>query len=217
MADDIRSKGIPESKISVVTNGCDPEIFRPRENAKEELGWDEETSHIGFVGTLSEWQGVDKVIKALPYIIEKNEKIKFIIVGDGPERDNLEDLVKAQGVESMVEFTGNFPHERVPLYMSAFDVGMNVKHPGIPSSPLKLYEYLACGTPVVGTDNEDFEPLDDDSVGGKANYESPKDIAENIVDVLNRKGPAMSKDARNRAINSSWEKVAEKSLEAAIN
>jgi glycosyltransferase involved in cell wall biosynthesis len=215
VADDVRSSGVAESKLAVVANGCDPDAFSPVDDAKRRLGWDEDATHVGFVGGLNEWHGVGRIVEALPRVLEERPTTRFVVVGDGPSRTDLEERVTEQGVESQVDFLGQVPHEDVPLYMSAFDVGTILKHPEIPGSPLKLYEYLACGTPVVATDDADFDLLDGTTAGEKARYHDTEDVARAIVSLLDAEGDPAA-EARSLALDHSWETVAERVLDAAL-
>ncbi|WP_115865055.1 glycosyltransferase [Halorussus litoreus] len=214
LADEFRSRGVPERKLAVVANGCDTDAFRPVESAKSELGWDDDADHVGFVGGLFAWHGVERVVEALPAVRERRPRTRFVIVGDGPMRAELESLARERGVGEAVEFVGQVPHEEVPLYMSAFDVGTILKHPAIPGSPLKLFEYLACGTPVLATDDADFDLLDGTSAGEKARYHDADDVARAVLTLLDGDADA-SAAARSLALDHSWEKVAERALDAA--
>lgn len=216
LADGLRDRGVPDDKIAVVANGCDTDAFRPLENGRRELGWDEDANYIGFVGGLNEWHGADRIVEALPSVLEAKPRTQFVIVGDGPLRADLEKRVSDSGLDEHVTFVGEVPHEEVPLYMSAFDVGTILKHPNIPGSPLKLFEYLACGTPVVATDDADFDLLDGTNAGKKARYHDTEDVSNAIVTLLDCDADVEA-EARSLALDHSWEKVAERVLEAAVN
>jgi glycosyltransferase involved in cell wall biosynthesis len=214
LADELRRRGVSETKPAVVSNGCDTETFRPRENAKAELGWDESWNHVGFVGGLFDWHGVEQIVDSLAHVLEVEPRTKLVIVGDGPLRDELEQQASDSGVEANVEFVGQVPHHRVPVFMSAFDVGTILKHPDIPGSPLKLYEYLACGTPVVATDDADFDVVARNRVGATARYDDSREVAEAILRVLDADDADISRQARSVARDHSWEKVAQRALDA---
>jgi glycosyltransferase involved in cell wall biosynthesis len=214
LADELRDRGIPDRKLNIVSNGCDINTFKPRVNAKSQLGWDKETTYLGFVGGLNYWHGIKKVIYALPYVLEEEPQMKFIIVGDGPLRSDLENRAKKCGVENQIDFIGQVPYDSVPIYMSAFDVGIILKHPYIPGSPLKLCEYLACDTPVVATDDRDFDVIEQEKVGKKARYNDPQHIARAILEIINADANKF-KPTRSVAIDHSWEKVANRVLEVA--
>lgn len=213
VADQFRCRGISEAKLSIIANGCDPAEFHPVPDAKARLSWDEDVTHLGFVGSLTRWHGVERLVEALPEVLADRPQTELVVVGDGPLREPLAERVREDGLDDHVRFVGRVPHEEVPLYMSAFDAGAILKHPDIPGSPLKLYEYLACGTPVVATDDADFEIVGAEAVGETANYHDSADIARAILSVLDSDGE-MAQRARRTALDHSWEKVAERVLNA---
>ena len=163
---------IPADKIVVIPNGANTDIFRPMDqaNVKEELGLEQRSKYVCFVGNLAPWQGVEYLIQASPIVLEKVSEAKFLIIGDGMMRSELESMVKKLGLQDKFLFTGSIPFEHVPKYINASDVCVapftRVRNEKIGLSPLKLYEYLACGKPVVGSNIKgvgDF--LEDSNVG----------------------------------------------------
>jgi glycosyltransferase involved in cell wall biosynthesis len=82
----------------------------------------------------------------------------LLVVGDGPEREALEELARSEGIGDAATFVGAVPHADVASYLGAFDVAV-VPYGRIRSfyfSPLKLFEYLAAGRPVVAADVGDL-------------------------------------------------------------
>ena len=115
---------INPEKISIIENGANTELFRPM-NTKEvrrELKLNETYNYICFIGALFKWQGVKYLIKASPYILEEYPNTFFLIVGDGPTRKSLTQLVKRFGVSDNFIFTGTKPYTSVPLYVNASDL-----------------------------------------------------------------------------------------------
>lgn len=149
--------GTPLSKIEVVPNGANVDLFKPIKNAKEKLNLDLNYKYVGFVGNLAPWQGVKYLIKAAPEIIKKESRAKFLIVGDGILRKKLEEMVRELGLENYFTFTGNVEYKKVPLYVNSFDIciapfsGKDKLNLAL-GSPLKIFEYLACNKPVVASD-----------------------------------------------------------------
>lgn len=217
LATQLTARGIDRDKITVIGNGCDPEQFTPRSNAKECLGWDESRPHVGFLGNLTKWQGLDQLLASFPSVLDTEPRCHLHLVGDGPQYDTLERSVRERGLSDSVEFVGPVPHEQVPLYMSGFDVGVVLKHPEIPGSPLKLYEYLACGTPVLVTDDEDFAWLAGTDASQLVDYDSPEDITHGILALLEADSARLERTARALALDHTWDQVAKDVLDVAVH
>ena len=130
--------------------GVDTTLFRNYGDTKEEL--DIEGFVIGYVGVLREWVDLRPVFEALK---DLNKEIKMIVVGkEGYFRENIE-LAKRCGVFDRVTFTGMVPYSQVPKYISAMDVCLiPFKRNEITQNalPLKLFEYMACGKPVISSE-----------------------------------------------------------------
>jgi glycosyltransferase involved in cell wall biosynthesis len=78
----------------------------------------------------------------------------LVVVGDGPQREELARRAAELGIAGQVSFTGAVPYSDTPLYMASFDVcaapfPASQRNSRIGGSPLKVYEYAACGRPVV--------------------------------------------------------------------
>ena len=145
-------------KTYVVSNGANIEISRPikKQAACHELGIDPDKTYVVFVGSLKKWHGVENAILAVEKAIKRDSSIRLLIIGDGPERDHLRGIVARRGLEKNVAFVGKVKYDRVPLYigtatacLALFDKARNDRT-GL--SPLKIFEYMACGKPVITTD-----------------------------------------------------------------
>jgi len=141
---------IPEDKAVVLPNGVDTELFRNYGNTKPQLGLDDYFV-VGYVGVLREWVDFEPIYQTLR---ELPDDIIFLVVGkEGKYQENIE-LAKKYGVIEKVRFVGNVPYSKVPLYISAMDVGVipfKLNSITEHALPLKLFEYMACGKPVVST------------------------------------------------------------------
>ncbi len=159
---------VPGDKIVVIQNGANTDLFKPTNViiARETLGLTQDVNYICFVGSLAKWQGVEYLIQSLPLIIDRCPEARLLIVGDGPIKQELFELAEKTGILNKMIFTGMVPYQEIPLYMNASDVCTSLKavlRSGY--SPLKLYEYLACGKPVVASRVSGFEIVEDSGGG----------------------------------------------------
>lgn len=108
-----------------------------------------------YHGTLTASRGIDLVIHAMARLDPAlRERVRFVIVGDGAARGQLEAIAAGYGLQDRVVFKGMIPHERIPLEIAQADCCI-CPLPSRPewnvSSPLKVFEYLASGKPMILT------------------------------------------------------------------
>ncbi len=136
--------GVAPDRILVVPNGVNTARFDVAP-ARERPGG---RIRVGFVGTLKPWHGTDTAVRALPWVPEAD----LIVCGTGPEQPALETLAADLGVADRVTFLGAVVPERVPGVLAGLDIAVAPYPPGDHCfSPLKVYEYLAAGLPVVAS------------------------------------------------------------------
>jgi len=124
---------------------------------------------VGFVGTLKPWHGVDVLLDALGRLRSRDAAYRGLIVGDGPQRAALEDRAgRDELLRGAVEFTGAVSPEQVPSLLASMDVAV-APYPDLRRfyfSPLKIYEYMAAGRPVVASRIGQLETVIEDGVNG---------------------------------------------------
>ena len=153
----IQRTGTPGEKILVVPNGVDINFFDPNKHSPRRIftGFT-----IGYVGSLYAWQGLDLLFHAVSEL-RKDEGIEIfiVIVGDGLMRTEWEKLSSDLGITTHVKFIGNVPWKEVPEYIAGFDIGFSSKVLSKTDSdyfsPLKLYEYMSMGKPVLSSSLKD--------------------------------------------------------------
>ncbi|MBA2851395.1 glycosyltransferase involved in cell wall biosynthesis [Methanococcus maripaludis] len=143
------SCGCDPKKIVVIPNGVDIDKFKPvnKEYVKK-LKNISSNFLICYVGSLIKIKRVDRLIK-ISNELSKDYNIDLLIIGDGPERNNLENLVSTLGMKN-VKFQGAVPNEEIPEYISMSDVlALTSESEGLPTV---LVESMSCGVPVITLD-----------------------------------------------------------------
>lgn len=140
------------SHVEVIYNGVDTAklIITPEEEAKRILGLS--GTVIGYVGSLEQWVDLETIISALPDL-----EVTILIVGPGLFTDYgsmIKNMADTLNVGQKIIFTGMVPFDRLGLYISAMDIGLNpLKKMKKNEMTIggKIFNYLACGKPVLSS------------------------------------------------------------------
>ena len=149
-------QGIPDDKLAVVTNGVDIKRFNPGVDSREireQFGL-KNVVCVGFVGSFHLWHGIENLSKMIDAVIKEVPSTKFLMVGKGgPMFELFKEFVMERGFSNNVIFTGFVPMKDMPKYISAMDIVL-APYPNIKLfhySPVKIFEYMASGKPVIST------------------------------------------------------------------
>ncbi|MEA1882913.1 MAG: glycosyltransferase family 4 protein [Thermotogota bacterium] len=209
--------GVPLSKIVVLPSGTDTDLFRPLEKDAccQKVGLDPSFYYIGFVGTFFVHQGIDVLIDAAPLILEKFPNVRFLLVGDGPMMNSWTDKVNQKGLQDVFIFTGQVPYKKVPEYIGTMDicVAPHFKDSN-QASPVKIFDYMACGRPIVASDIEVVREIVGDSRCALLVYPGyADDLARGIILLLQGETKRMEMAKKGREwvkVNFDRKKLAEK-------
>ncbi len=139
----INNYNIDSEKIKIIPNGIDVKFFAEHK-AKE--------NYVIFSGMMYYHRGVDVLLKAAQKVVTKNPKIKFMLVGYGPEKDKLIQITKDLGISSNVEFKGWVDREQIPnlLAKSLIGIGpLRLTEVTEGALPIKVLEYMASSLPII--------------------------------------------------------------------
>jgi glycosyltransferase involved in cell wall biosynthesis len=147
--------GVAAEHVSIVPNAVDPDRFPRVERdpvlaASLGIGPDEVT--VGYVSSLSGYEGVGTLLRAVRRVAASGRNVRGIVVGDGDERESLERLARRLGLADRVVFTGRVAHDLVLAYYSVIDVFVvprtndRVCHL---VTPLKPFEAMSTGRALV--------------------------------------------------------------------
>jgi glycosyltransferase involved in cell wall biosynthesis len=168
----IAEYGVSPERISVIGNGADTDRFSPisRESACKDIGLSPGFLYLCYVGTFMPWHALPVILEATAIVQAARPDVRLLLVGDGDGRAGAEQQAKDLGIADSVIFTGRVPHDLVPAYIAASTLCLatftSARNDGIGLSPLKVYEYLACGRPVVASDIEGVTETLCESGGG---------------------------------------------------
>jgi glycosyltransferase involved in cell wall biosynthesis len=153
----VRSYGVPEFRVRLLASGVDCDLFSPgpRNDAlMARWGIAPGDPVVLFMGTIYRFSGLDRVIRDLPALVAKHPGVKLLVVGQGEDEERLKRLAADRGMARNVVFTGLQPYALLPDVIRSSDVCINpFELNGITRDilPTKLFQYLACGKPVVAT------------------------------------------------------------------
>ena len=149
--------GIPARKLIVVPNGVDTIVFDPERTRDAPRPFPGFT--IGFVGSVIAWQGLELLLEAVAELRGRGVDVAVAIAGDGRDRLACEARSRALGLAAHVAFAGRLHGSHVPRFLAGVDVGYSgqtlLQLGRMYHSPLKLYEYLAMGKPVLASAFDD--------------------------------------------------------------
>jgi glycosyltransferase involved in cell wall biosynthesis len=146
---------IDRSRVLETEWGADTDRFRPDAPGTLPFARDEGRITCVFVGAFRAWHGAEQLAAALASLHRSgDDRFSGLFIGDGPERAATE---RAAAGTPRVRFTGALPHRVLPAALAAADIGVAPfdinRHPplqlGFYWSPLKVFEYMASGLPVV--------------------------------------------------------------------
>jgi glycosyltransferase involved in cell wall biosynthesis len=189
--------GLDPQKFSYIPNGIDLEEWLKPNDLKiddqvskvlEKVKKDQEAGYftIAYFGTHGLSNALDYFINAAEIL--KNQKIKFYLIGGGPDKKRLQNLTENKKLEH-VNFIEPIPKETIPILTTVFDsnyIGFLKKESlyrfGI--SPNKLMDYLAARKPIIVGLNPENDPTKDAHCGINVNPEDPEALAQGILKIM---------------------------------
>lgn len=206
--------GVPKDKILVLQDGVDIEDFQKikKSNARVSLGLPQDQSIAMYCGHLYKGRGIEFILHAAKALKE----IMFIIVGGfSSDISHWKGSAMKIGLSNVV-FTGFVEHRIVPLYLKAADVLLMPYTRDTPTykwmSPLKLFEYMAAGRPIIATDLKSIkEKIEHMETGILVKEKSDEEIANAIRLIFGDKALAdkLSQNAEKEAEKHTWKKRTE--------
>jgi len=187
----IKNQPIKLNKVYSISMGVDTNLFQSSAKIKEDgearlrekLGFYPSPPILLFVGALAERKGVSYLVKSMPAIIKNFPKAALLIIGSGPEREELENLSLNLNLKKNVFFLGNIEPQELPYYYNQADVF--VLPSLVEGLPVVLMEALACGLPIVATRIAGIPDMIKDGQNGfLVSPQSPKELSRAVINIL---------------------------------
>jgi glycosyltransferase involved in cell wall biosynthesis len=186
MRGELAGRGVEKSRILVIPHVVDPVRFapRPRDPDLARSYGLEGKLVVGSVTSLTDYEGLDELLRAIALARVRWPEIAALIVGDGRYRPTLEELATELGIADSVVFTGRIEQDRVPDHYALLDLF------AIPRrdlevcravTPLKPYEALAMEVPVLASDLPALAEIVSSSGGGRV---VPPGSAEALAEAI---------------------------------
>ena len=157
LKDFVVERGSNPERTQVEKAGVDFGRFNPDTDGneiRERYGIEKDDFVLFFVGWLYHFAGLKEIAIELAKIKNENPKIKLLIVGDGDAFDDLQRIREEYQLDNQVILAGKQPYEKVPAFIASSDICLLPAHNNEMMHdivPIKLYEYMACGKPVITT------------------------------------------------------------------
>ncbi len=227
MKDELMKLGFPKDKIQVCYNGVNPEKYDPEtanteqiKKVRDHYGIEDDELMILFIGRLVGVKGVDRLIMAMPHVLQKIPNAKLVIVGLGDLQDYLVNLVRTMRLDDSVKFRFEFisEEERI-LHYAACDIAVfpSLYEPFgiVVLEAMSMERPVVVGGAGISGMREIVIPHGDEQCGFHVDPSNPTDIAWGIVSALENpeKRKWFGKNGRQRVLNEfTWDKVAERTI-----
>jgi len=179
--------------VDLIPNGVDTELFKPKPRntlVAQHVGIGEDDFVVAFSGHIMEHKGLDVLVRSAKLVHQKHDNVKFLILGDGPARKQIEALVHELNMTKTFIFTGFVPQETLVEYLSLANVCVAPYKPvswfrvSLPETPLKVVEYMALGKPVIMSRISDDNVITRSRGGILIAPDEVSELASSIIDLI---------------------------------
>jgi len=188
-----------DRNIHIVPTGIEVERFftenvdqKEVEKVRKELKIKKDDFILLFVGRLAEEKNIVYLIDTVRDIIKRdkqNKNIKFFIVGDGPDYEKYQNLIKKYKMEENITLVGRIPWEDVPKYYQLANLFLTASKSE--TQGLTVVEAMAAGVVPIAIDDESFNSVIVDGLNGKL-FRTKKELRTAVIDLKNNKEKEMS-------------------------
>jgi len=200
---------IPIEKISIIPNGIDVDLFHVRSIKNSKI--------VFFSGVMYYHRGVDILLKSVSDVVKKIPEVKFLLIGGGPELDNLQKIVKDYNIDKNVEFRNWVERKKIINFLSEASIGIGPLRSTTVTKdalPIKVLEYMAASLPIIAQKNTlPHSVLIDGENGFFVSNE--EELVTKIVYLLEneQKSKEMGLKSREIVSNFDWKLIASKIID----
>ncbi len=170
----------------VIVNGVDTQRFRP--GPAVEAGG---PLRCVYVSSFRSWHGAEDLVEAVRLCCQRDARLLVTCLGRGPRWEAAREAARDAGLDKAIRFVGEVAHADVPSYLAEANVGLAPFSPSEFSalelgwfwSPIKIFEYLAAGLPVVTADLVELRELLPDQVGSFYQVGQPSGLADALAEL----------------------------------
>ncbi|WP_373056163.1 glycosyltransferase family 4 protein [Zunongwangia sp. H14] len=177
----IMGKSLNKARDKVIHNGTNTDKFYPilnKQSLRSKMGYPNKFN-IGYLGTLDFHKQLLILIEVFYDLKQKYPDLRLIIIGDGPAYSKIREKVKQYQLEEFVELKGWIKHDEINDHINCFDVAVH-HYANNYMNPLKVFEYLAAGLPVLAPDIPSVREAFKDGVDLIITGSSKEEILENL-------------------------------------
>jgi len=154
-----------ESPIEIVPNGVEMTRFLQAEPlSRTDYGFRDDDILLIYTGRLGPEKNLDFLLLAFAGVVQAVENVKLLLVGGGPMRDELSQLIRDLQIGSSVQFTGMIPYEKMPGYLAMCDAFVTASVTEV--HPLSVIEAMGTGLPVMGIHSPGVGDTVEDGITG---------------------------------------------------
>ncbi len=213
--------GVRPEKVHCCPNGVNIEQFAHLERGvcRQELGLEPNKRYVGFVGSLTPWQGLECLLRAVALLEDRDVGLNVIIVGSGVEEAKLKQMVADLKLDGQVRLVGGVSHDTARKYVRAVDFIAAPYTMTWPRSKImavsgvKIPEALAAGSPVVTVRLPGLEYVENHSLGWLFEPDQDRELAGVLAEAVSldeQRYSQISRRAQEYAQNHlSWKKTAQ--------
>ncbi|MCK9605992.1 MAG: glycosyltransferase, exosortase A system-associated [Methylomonas sp.] len=192
---DIISRGVKADNVTVIPNAVDIDKFTRRDSPDLELTQELDLvgkQVLGFIGSFYAYEGLLLLLDALSAIIRSQPNVRVLLVGNGPQRRQLTDKIKALDLQAFVSIIGRVPHDQVQRYYNVIDIliypSFSTRSTEL-SAPLKPLEAMAMGCIVVASEvGGHREYIRDHETGYLFKAGDKESLVQTVLMAINDKG-----------------------------
>ena len=190
----------PDATIVLIENAPGASDSSPSKvtgsSVRRKLGLSDSTALVLYTGTFEAYQGLDLLLASARLVIKEEPNTKFLLVGGRADQVNrVKKQAQKAGVEASMVFTGQLLSKEIPAFLDSADVLVSPRSTGW-NTPLKIYQYLRSGKPIVATRLLTHTQVLNDDIAVLTGA-TPEEYAEGLIRVI--RNPSYGREIGKRA------------------